>query len=360
MKGKVKGKTLGPCFTCGQPRHSYLQCPDRFSKGGGRGKFFIAYIVYWLPILQRKGQATFQGQDLLCGVWVRPWECPGHQHALPPGEWGHGHCGSFMGGVGHRRNWVCGRNCSHDEAADPRPHGWSTTSLFMTDRPFGLAMGWHRGQFNFSSPLDLQSFGWRGALSLEWHGGEHTSIAWLQSESAEGSHHPHPQSCERCGLPLKYVSKGKATGEARAIGPPPDQVEASVLRCRPDERRDLQRQVDGISWKRWWHRRATRAIHQGDGARPCWKRQCHQQGHHHRPRAQQPGQGHCWWRRRRFSRSWASRGSPGISGQSDLCGLRGGGVRSGDIPRSSKMRSLWEALDSFKTRMRGGKGYEWW
>ena len=37
------------------------------------------------------------------------------------------------------------------------------------------------------------------------------------------------QSCERCGLRLKYVTKGKATGESRAIGPPPDQVEAAQL-----------------------------------------------------------------------------------------------------------------------------------
>ena len=63
MKGKVKGKTLGPCFTCGQPRHSYLQCPDRFSKGGGRGKFFIAYIVYWLsPSSKGKGKRPFKGK----------------------------------------------------------------------------------------------------------------------------------------------------------------------------------------------------------------------------------------------------------------------------------------------------------
>lgn len=68
MKGKVKGKTLGPCFTCGQPGHSYLQCPDRFLERWWMWQIFIAYIVYWLPILQRNGQATFQGQDLLCGV----------------------------------------------------------------------------------------------------------------------------------------------------------------------------------------------------------------------------------------------------------------------------------------------------
>ena len=33
------------------------------------------------------------------------------------------------------------------------------------------------------------------------------------------------QACSRCGLRLRYVTKGKATGQTRAVGPPPDQVE---------------------------------------------------------------------------------------------------------------------------------------
>ena len=37
------------------------------------------------------------------------------------------------------------------------------------------------------------------------------------------------QSCDRCGLRLKYVTKAKATGETRAIGPPPDQVAAAQM-----------------------------------------------------------------------------------------------------------------------------------
>ena len=38
-KGKPQGKRpFGPCFICGKPDHGYAQCPDRFSKGGFKGK----------------------------------------------------------------------------------------------------------------------------------------------------------------------------------------------------------------------------------------------------------------------------------------------------------------------------------
>ena len=36
-KGKKSGKgAFGPCFHCGRPGHSYLQCPDRWSPGKGK------------------------------------------------------------------------------------------------------------------------------------------------------------------------------------------------------------------------------------------------------------------------------------------------------------------------------------
>lgn len=64
MKGKVKGKgkTLGPCFTCGQPGHSYMQCPDRFSKGGGRGKFSSPTSSTGSPSSKGKGKRPFKGK----------------------------------------------------------------------------------------------------------------------------------------------------------------------------------------------------------------------------------------------------------------------------------------------------------
>eukprot|EP00435_Cladocopium_sp_Y103_P016634 s3724_g4.t1 len=54
-----KGSTMGPCFTCGRMGHSYLQCPDRYSKGAVKGKgkmkgskgkkaYFVEYPTYFM------------------------------------------------------------------------------------------------------------------------------------------------------------------------------------------------------------------------------------------------------------------------------------------------------------------------
>ena len=40
------------------------------------------------------------------------------------------------------------------------------------------------------------------------------------------------QACSRCGLRLRYITKGSGTGETRAIGPQPELVEIAQTELR--------------------------------------------------------------------------------------------------------------------------------
>ena len=94
-KGKGKSKSPGktgkgdqgpPCFTCGRPGHSYVNCPDRFSpqqKGAGPSK--------GKGKMKGKGKKGMKGKrtyfveynprELQCGALH-----PGDQRAVPSGE----------------------------------------------------------------------------------------------------------------------------------------------------------------------------------------------------------------------------------------------------------------------------------
>ena len=73
--GKATGKTkgLGPCFICGMKGHTYMQCPDRFAKGGSKGKSKFAKGTFGKPSSWNKGKgksSKSQGKafflDLAC------------------------------------------------------------------------------------------------------------------------------------------------------------------------------------------------------------------------------------------------------------------------------------------------------
>ena len=60
-KGKGSGGTsFGPCFICGQHGHSYVRCPDRWSKGSSKGPASSSPKVS--PTGKSKGKSKFHGK----------------------------------------------------------------------------------------------------------------------------------------------------------------------------------------------------------------------------------------------------------------------------------------------------------
>ena len=153
-----------------------------------------------------------------------------------------------------------------------------------------------------------------------------------------------PEVCEQGEGDRRSKGNWPSTREASSSG-----GTCSVLRCRPDERKDLNGKlmergnVDGIDMQQGLYTKEMEPDH-AESVNATNKGITIDPGHSNRDKdtAGEEGEGD-----EELSVQGISghlRGSPGISGQSDLCGLRGGGVRSGDIPRSSKMRSLYGRL----------------
>ena len=60
-KGKGNGGTsYGPCFMCGQHGHSYVRCPDRWSKGSSKGS--ASSSPKGSPTGSSKGKSKFHGK----------------------------------------------------------------------------------------------------------------------------------------------------------------------------------------------------------------------------------------------------------------------------------------------------------